>query len=141
MMNRVILVGRLTKDPELRYTPNGKAVVSFSLAVKRQFKNAQGEYEADFPNVVQWNGAENTANYTKKGSLVGVDGRLATRSYVGQDEKRIYITEVVAESVQFLESRNTNTQQNNSSQGEQKQDNDPFAGGGSINIKDDDLPF
>jgi single-strand DNA-binding protein len=147
MMNRVILVGRLTKDPELRYTPNGKAVVSFSLAVKRQFKNAQGEYEADFPNVVQWSGAENTANYLKKGSLAGVDGRIQTRSYEGQDGKRVYVTEVMAESVQFLEPKgNTNGQQNNSSQEQQKPnnsrvDNDPFAGGGSIDLKDEDLPF
>lgn len=140
MLNRVILVGRLTKDPELRYTPNGKPVVSFSLAVKRQFKNAQGEYEADFPNVVQWNGAENTANYTKKGSLVGVDGRLTTRSYEGQDGKRVYITEVVAESVQFLESRNTNEQQNTSSQGQQRTNADPFAGG-SVDISEQELPF
>lgn len=108
MMNRVVLVGRLTKDPELRYTPNGVAVATFTLAVNRTFTNAQGEREADFINIVVWKkAAENAANYLKKGSLAGVDGRVATRNYEGSDGKRVYVTEVVADSVQFLEPRNS----------------------------------
>jgi single-strand DNA-binding protein len=108
MMNRVVLVGRLTKDPELRYTPNGIAVATFTLAVNRAFSNQQGEREADFINCVVWRKpAENVANFLKKGSLAGVDGRLQSRSYEGQDGKRVYVTEVVADSVQFLETRSS----------------------------------
>ena len=168
MMNRVVLVGRLTRDPELRYTPNGVAVASFTLAVNRTFTNQQGEREADFINCVIWRKpAENVANFLKKGSLAGVDGRIQTRSYDGQDGKRVYVTEVLAESVQFLEPRNSsrgeganygaprdqdfpfgnnnnqNQQQNNrNNQGYTRVDNDPFANdGGQIDISDDDLPF
>src|SRR6476660_6160083 len=104
MINLVVLVGRLTKDPELRYTPNGVAVASFTLAVNRNFTNQQGERETDFINCVVWRKpAENVANFLKKGSLAGVDGRIQTRNYEGQDGKRVYVTEVLAESVQFLE--------------------------------------
>ncbi len=111
-MNRVVLVGRLTKDPELRYTPSGVAVATFTLAVNRAFTNQQGDREADFINCVIWRRpAENVANFLKKGSLAGVDGRIQTRNYEGQDGKRVYVTEVVAESVQFLEPRNANDQQ------------------------------
>lgn len=109
MMNRVVLVGRLTKDPELRYTANGIAVATFTLAVNRTFTNQQGEREADFINCVIWRRpAENVANYLKKGSLAGVDGRLQTRNYEGQDGRRVYVTEVVADSVQFLDTRGSN---------------------------------
>jgi single-strand DNA-binding protein len=108
MMNRVVLVGRLTKDPELRYTPNGVPVATFTLAVNRTFSNQQGEKEADFINCVIWRkAAENVANYLKKGSLAGVDGRIQTRNFEGQDGKRVYFTEVIAESVQFLEPRSS----------------------------------
>lgn len=104
MMNRVVLVGRLTRDPELRYTPSGVAVATFTLAVNRNFTNQQGEREADFINCVVWRRpAENVANYLKKGSLAGVDGRLQTRSYEDQTGRRVFVTEVVADSVQFLE--------------------------------------
>lgn len=107
MLNRVVLVGRLTKDPELRYTASGVAVATFTLAVNRAFQNQQGEREADFINCVVWRKpAENVANFLKKGSLAGVDGRIQTRNYEGQDGRRVYVTEVVAESVQFLEPRN-----------------------------------
>ncbi|KAF0823516.1 single-stranded DNA-binding protein [Cytobacillus firmus] len=170
MMNRVVLVGRLTKDPDLRYTPNGVPVASFTLAVNRTFTNQQGEREADFINCVVWRKpAENVANFLKKGSLAGVDGRIQTRSYEGQDGKRVYVTEVQAESVQFLEPKNSSGGQgggnpnyggprdqdfpfgNNSNQN-QRQDNrnqgnytrvdqDPFANDGQIDISDDDLPF
>jgi single-strand DNA-binding protein len=163
MMNRVILVGRLTKDPELRFTPNGVAVATFTLAVNRAFTNQQGEREADFINCVVWRRpAENVANFLKKGSLAGVDGRVQTRSYEGQDGKRVYVTEVLAESVQFLEpkgqgqssdrgsDRGDYSRQNdqgspfgnqNQRQNSYKVDEDPFAGGGQIDISDDDLPF
>lgn len=110
MMNRVVLVGRLTKDPELRYTPNGVAVATFTLAVNRAFTNQQGDREADFINCVVWRKpAENVANFLKKGSLAGVDGRIQTRNYEGQDGKRVYVTEVQAESVQFLEPKNASS--------------------------------
>lgn len=106
MINRVVLVGRLTKDPELRYTPSGVAVARFTLAVNRTFANQQGERQADFINCVVWRKqAENTANFLRKGSLAGVEGRIQTGSYEGQDGKRVYTTEVVADSVQFLEPR------------------------------------
>ncbi|ANX14356.1 MULTISPECIES: single-stranded DNA-binding protein [Fictibacillus] len=109
MLNRVVLVGRLTKDPELKYTPNGVAVANFTLAVNRPFSNQQGEREADFINCVVWRKpAENVANYLKKGSLAGVDGRVQTRSYDNQQGQRVYVTEVMAESVQFLEPKNAN---------------------------------
>ncbi|WP_353854122.1 single-stranded DNA-binding protein SsbA [Bacillus sp. Bos-x628] len=104
MLNRVVLVGRLTKDPELRYTPNGAAVTTFTLAVNRTFTNQSGEREADFINCVTWRRqAENVANFLKKGSLAGVDGRLQTRNYENQQGQRVFVTEVQAESVQFLE--------------------------------------
>ncbi|MFE3973167.1 MULTISPECIES: single-stranded DNA-binding protein [unclassified Peribacillus] len=155
MMNRVVLVGRLTKDPEIRYTPNGVPVATFTLAVNRSFTNQQGEREADFINCVVWRKpAENAANFLKKGSLAGVDGKVQTRNYEGQDGKRVYVTEILAESVQFLEPRsqntggnsqgNTNTSGNkqNSSQGNYMRNDDPFANDGTpIDISDDDLPF
>ena len=110
MMNRVVLVGRLTKDPELRYTPNGVAVATFSLACDRPFSNQQGERETDFVNCVVWRkAAENVANFLKKGRLAGVDGRIQTRNYEGQDGKRVYVTEVLAESVQFLEPKSSSS--------------------------------
>ncbi|SDN96646.1 single-stranded DNA-binding protein [Alkalicoccus daliensis] len=106
MINRVVLVGRLTKDPELRYTANGIAVATFTLAVNRPFSNQQGNREADFINIVVWRKqAENAANFLKKGSLAGVDGRIQTRSFDNNEGRRIFMTEVVAESVQFLEPR------------------------------------
>ncbi|EAG7903799.1 single-stranded DNA-binding protein [Listeria monocytogenes] len=160
MMNRVILVGRLTKDPDLRYTPAGAAVATFTLAVNRPFKNGQGEQEADFIQCVVWRKpAENVANFLKKGSLTGVDGRVQTRNYEGNDGKRVYVTEIVAESVQFLESKNNNAEgaTSNNYQGEANYSNnskttpyradssqkkDSFADEGKpIDINEDDLPF
>ena len=106
MLNSVCLVGRLTSDPELRYTPSNVAVATFTLAVNRQFKSANGEREADFINVVIWRQqAENLANWAKKGALIGITGRIQTRSYDNQQGQRVYVTEVVAESFQLLESR------------------------------------
>lgn len=136
-MNRVVLVGRLTADPQLRYTPNGVAVATFTLAVNRAFSK---EKEADFLNIVVWKKqAENASNYLKKGSLAGVDGRLQTRNYEGQDGKKVYVTEVVAESVQFLDTKQK--QEDKPAQRYTADPADPFAGGGSIDITDEDLPF
>lgn len=146
MINRVVLVGRLTRDPELRYTPNGVAVASFSLAVNRTFTNQQGEREADFFNIVAWRTqAENVANYVKKGSLVGIDGQLRSRSYENNQGQRVFVTEVHAESVQFLDSKGSsgsNQSQSNQSSGRTQPSDDPFAGDGQvIDIAEDDLPF
>lgn len=106
MINRVVLVGRLTKDPELKYTQSGIAVTRFTLAVNRTFTNQQGQREADFVNCIAWRKqAENIANFLKKGSLTGVDGRIQTSSFDGKDGNRVFMTEVVAEQVQFLEPR------------------------------------
>ena len=144
MINRVVLVGRLTKDPELRYTPNGVAVCTFTLAVNRPFTNQQGDREADFINCVAWRGtAENLANYQKKGNLIGIDGRIQTRSYEGNDGKRRYVTEVVCESVQFLEPKKENSEQmTKQQQSPMTHKPDPFFDdSGQIDINDDDLPF
>lgn len=155
MLNRTVLVGRLTKDVDLRYTPNGVAVATFTLAVNRTFTNQKGEREADFINIVVWKkAAENAANYLKKGSLAGVDGRIQSRSYDGQDGKRVYVTEVVADSVQFLEPKTQNTggqgQSNtntpnynqNANTGQYGANNGTFQHDGSrIYITDEDLPF
>ena len=106
MINNVVLVGRLTRDPELRYTPSNVAVATFSLAVNRNFKNQAGDYEADFISCIMWRQqAENFANWLKKGALVGITGRIQTRSYDNQQGQRVYVTEVVAESFQILEKR------------------------------------
>src|SRR5690625_757288 len=106
MINNVTLVGRLTRDVDLRYTPNGKAVANFGLAVNRPFKNSNGENEADFINCQAWGKtAENLANYMKKGSQIGVVGRIQTRSYENNEGRTIYVTEVVTENIQFLESK------------------------------------
>jgi len=106
MINNVVLVGRLTKDADLRYTQSGRAVATFTLAVNRQFKNPQGQYDADFINVVIWGqSAEALSKYTNKGSQIGVTGRIQTRNYENQQGQRVYVTEVVADSFQFLESR------------------------------------
>ncbi|BDH63798.1 single-stranded DNA-binding protein [Lysinibacillus sp. PLM2] len=113
MINRVVLVGRLTKDPELRYTPSGIPMTRFTVAVNRAFSNQSGEREADFISCVAWRKqAENLANFMKKGSLIGVDGRIQTGSFEGQDGKRVYTTDVVADSVQFLEPRSGGASQN-----------------------------
>lgn len=141
MMNRVVLVGRLTKDPELKYTQSGVPVASFTLAVNRPFSNQQGEKEADFINCVVWRKpAENVANFLKKGSLAGVDGRVQTRSFEGQDGKRVYVTEIVADSVQFLDSKNQSKPEQPKQQPKQNgfKQQDTY---GNFDIQDDDLPF
>ncbi len=129
MINNVVLVGRLTRDAELRYTPQNQAVATFNLAVNRNFKNQSGEREADFINIVIWRQqAENLANWTKKGSLIGITGRIQTRSYENQQGQRVYVTEVVADSFQILEKRD-----NSANQSSMDSQMPPFS--------DDDLPF
>ncbi|UBH13114.1 single-stranded DNA-binding protein [Macrococcus armenti] len=114
MLNRVVLVGRLTKDPEYRVTTSGVSVATFTLAVNRTFTNAQGERQADFINCVVFRKqAENVNNFLHKGSLAGVDGRLQSRSYDNQEGRRVYVTEVVCDSVQFLEPKNANQSRSN----------------------------
>lgn len=164
MINRVVLVGRLVKDPELRYTQNGIAVCNFTLAVNRPFSNQDGKKEADFINAIAWRKqAENVANYLKKGSQAGVDGRIQTRSFDNNEGRRVFMTEVVADSVQFLEPKSSGnssvsnqgqTQQRppvgaavgngNQNGGNQAQgqgfNDDPFAGN-LPPIDDNDLPF
>lgn len=157
MINRVVLVGRLTKDPVLRKTTSGTSVVSFTVACDRRIKS-EGQPSADFINTVAWNKtAEIVSQYMHKGSLIGVEGRIQTRSYDDQSGKRVYVTEVVADSVQFLESKSaasntgsevvydaqdtsfTTPQENTTAQpsayAEDFQSND------TLDIASDDLPF
>ena len=146
MINNVVLIGRLTKDVELKYTPANQAVAQFTLAVNRTFKNANGERESDFINCVIWRqSAENFANWAKKGALIGITGRIQTRNYENQQGQRVYITEVIAENFQMLESRNhqQGQQQAQPQQATQQQAKqpDPFAGGAPTSLNDDDLPF
>ncbi len=168
MINNVVLVGRMTRDAELRYTPSNQAVATFTLAVNRNFKNQNGEREADFINCVIWRQqAENLANWAKKGTLVGVTGRIQTRNYENQQGQRVYVTEVVADNFQILESRATREGQsggsynggfnNNSSFGGTSnggfssqpsqqtpnfgRDESPFGNSNPMDISDDDLPF
>ena len=141
MLNNVSLVGRLTKDAELRYTPSNVAVATFTLAVNRTFKNENGDREADFINCVMWRQqAENLASWAKKGALIGITGRIQTRSYDNQQGQRVYVTEVVAEQFQLLESKG---QQGNQTQQRQAQQQAPDFSrqGAPMDISDDMLPF
>ena len=152
-MNKVCLIGRITRDPELRYTSSNIPSVRFTLAVNRTFSNQNGEREADFINIVAWrNQAENVKKYVTKGSLVAVEGRIQTGSYE-KDGQRIYTTDVVADNVQFLESKNQsqNRQDNVTPSDFANEDSTPattdtseevFADfGDSIEISDDDIAF
>ncbi|OKL37421.1 single-stranded DNA-binding protein [Domibacillus mangrovi] len=142
MINRVVLVGRLTKDPELRYTPAGAAVATFTLAVNRTYTNQQGDREADFINCVIWRRpAENVANFLKKGSLAGVEGRIQTRNYEGQDGKRVYVTEVQADSVQFLEPRSSGGGGGGSYSDAPQQQQGSGSYGGEQRNNNQDFPF
>ena len=149
MINNVVIIGRLTKDVELKYTPANQAVAQFTLAVNRTFKNANGERESDFINCVIWRKpAENFANFAKKGALIGITGHIQTRNYENAQGQRVYVTEVIADNFQMLESR---SQQQGQSQGSQQQlpqatqqqakQPDPFSGGTPMNLDDDSLPF
>lgn len=162
MLNRVILIGRLTRDPELRYTSSGVAVTQFTLAVDRPFSNQNGEREADFIPIVTWRQlAETCANYLRKGRLTAVEGRIQVRSYDNNEGRRVYVTEIIADNVRFLESNRDNgeirdnvsgnygtkipqysvpAREENSNSREQTKD--PFSDDGRpIDISDDDLPF
>ena len=152
MINRTILVGRLTKDPELRYTTSNIAVVKFTLAVNRTFAGPTGEREADFIQCIVWRKqAENLARFVKKGSLIGVEGRIQTGSYDDKDGIRKYTTEVVCDSVQFLEPKSSNDNNQSSSYNTQeyqktykennydkpkRKESTP-----TIDVAEDDLPF
>ncbi|GEB34286.1 MULTISPECIES: single-stranded DNA-binding protein [Brevibacillus] len=159
-MNKVILIGNLTKDPELRYTPNGVAVATFTVAINRPRTNQAGEREADFINIVAWQKlADLCASYLRKGRQAAIEGRLQTRSYDNKEGKRVYVTEVVAENVQFLGGRGNEGGGDNAGydpgpgfgggnkpSGQRNNDFDPFgdpfaSAGKPINISDDDLPF
>jgi single-strand DNA-binding protein len=157
MLNRVILIGRLTKDPELRYTPAGVAVAQFTLAIDRPYSNPQTkERETDFLNIVTWRQlAETSANYLRKGRLAAVEGRIQTRNYDNNEGRKVYVTEIVADNVRFLESMNSTQnhrddqqgnesfqQKTNRESGSRNQMQDPFMNDSkSIDITDDDLPF
>lgn len=162
-MNKVILVGRLTRDPEVRTMPNGNPVASFSLAINRPFKNKEGNVDADFINVsIFGRQAENVGKYVNKGSLIGCEGRIQTRSYDAQDGSKRYVTEVIADNVEFMSSSRNNN--NGSTQspvnayvdttssvymdepspemGVDVSTEDPFKNFGSeVSLSDDDLPF
>lgn len=148
-MNSVCLVGRMTKDAELKYTGNNIAVATFNLAVNRPFKNDNGERETDFINCVIWRKqAENLANWAKKGALIGITGRIQTRSYENQQSQRVYITEVVAENFQMLESRAVREGGNaNNGYSQQQQspnfarESTPYHNSNPMDISSDDLPF
>ena len=142
MINNVVLVGRMTRDAELRYTKTNKAVASFTLAVNRRFKSENGEREADFINCILWGQqAENLANWCKKGALIGVTGRIQTRNYENQQGQRVYVTEVIAETFQVLESKNSvnadDYVHNNRPDFSRQQENNS----NHFEISDDDLPF
>jgi single-strand DNA-binding protein len=146
MINRVVLVGRLTKDPELRYTANNIAVVSFTIAVNRNYTGQDGQSEADYLPCVAWRKqAENIAKYVGKGSMIAVDGRIQTRNYEAQDGTRRYITEIVCDNTRFLDTRapseggSFDMKQPFPPMDEPK--DDPFASLEDIEIGDDDLPF
>ena len=143
MINNVTLVGRMTRDAELRYTPQNQAVATFTLAVNRNFKNANGDREADFINCVIWRQqAENLANWAKKGALIAITGRIQTRNYENQQGQRVYVTEVVAETFQLLESpkdRESGYQPKVDSQPDFNRNNN--LSGNPMDISDDDLPF
>ncbi len=132
MLNRVVLIGRLTADPALRYTPNGIPVANFTLAVERPFKSQSGERDVDFIDIVVWRRqAELVANHLAKGRLVAVDGRLQVRSYEAQDGSKRKAYEVVADSTQFLDRPKDSGAASPSI-------NDDFGGGQTF---EDDLPF
>lgn len=142
MLNNVVLVGRMTKDAELRYTPSNQAVATFSLAVNRNFKSQNGERETDFINCVIWRQqAENLANWAKKGALIGITGRIQTRSYKNQQGQRVYVTEVVADNFQLLESRKDREAGQSQEYSQPDFSRQALANTSPMDISDDDLPF
>lgn len=148
MINRTVLVGRLTKDPEVRYTQSGMAVANFTVAVNRQFTNANGEREADFIGCIIWRkAAENFCNYTHKGSLVGIDGRIQTSSYE-KEGQRVYSTQVVVDSFSLLEPKQQSQQRGQQSNASDalhdnfgQPTNNYSQNNNDFDIDDNDLPF
>ncbi len=148
-MNKVVLIGRLTKDPELRYTSSNIPSATFSVAVNRPFQNQNGVREADFINIVVWRKqAENVKKYITKGSLVAIEGRIQTRNYDDKDGKKVYVTEVIADNVQFLESKgqkSSNSEVDNSFNDMAPTTNvsdEPYIDfGDTIELSDDDIAF
>ncbi|MGB5823701.1 MAG: single-stranded DNA-binding protein [Proteocatella sp.] len=158
-MNVAILIGRLTKDPELRYIPStGKAVATFAIAVDRAFTTKDGQRQADFFNIVVWGKiAENCANYLAKGRLVGIKGQIQNRSYDTQAGEKRYVTEIIADTVQFLEKAQGAAPRNDFSQGSSNAGSDVFEPAGFKTpegfspkglddegyraLEDDDVPF
>ena len=143
-MNKVFLIGRLTKDPELRYTNNNIPAANFTIAINRPFENQNGVREADFINITVWRKqAENIKKYVFKGSLVAVDGRIQTRNYEDKDGKKIYVTEVIADSVEFLEPKQQREKsEKNNSEETTNVDKDPYVDfGQNIEFSDDDIAF
>ena len=152
-MNKVVLIGRLTKDPELRYTPSNVPTTTFSLAVNRNFTNQNGVREADFINIVVWRKqAETAKKYLSKGSLIAIEGRIQTRNYDGAEGKKVYVTEVVADNFEFLESKgqrannNIETYQTETYENEDMPttnvSDEPYIDfGDTIELSDDDIAF
>ena len=139
-MNKVLLIGRLAREVELRYTQSGTAVASFTLAVNRKFSNQNGEHEADFVNCVAWQRtAEFVANYFNKGQQMALEGRLQVRSYDGNDGQRRWVTEVVADQVEFVGSKQEGGQQ--SQPNNNVSNNNGLGLGEEIVFDDNDLPF
>lgn len=147
MLNRIVLIGRLTKDPEMRHTQSGKAVCSFTLAVDRPYTGADGNRETDFINIVVWNKlGENCAQYLTKGKLAAVDGRLQIRSYEGSDGQRRYVTEVIADNVRFLTPKGESQQSSQQESwvgdnGDRRESREARSGESGYNSPADDLPF
>ena len=140
MINRVVLVGRLTRDPELRTTSSGNSVATFTVAVERPYKNAQGKRNADFVNCVIWRkAAENLCKFTSKGALIGIDGRIQTRSYDNKNGQKVFVTEVLVENFSLLESRQDRENKQSFSI---PAESDAFDGtNDTVDISDADLPF
>ena len=153
MINNVVLAGRITKDPELRKTPQGVSVVSFTVACNRRFSNQEGGQQADFINCVAWRQtADFIANYVKQGALLGVEGRIQTRSYKDQSDRTVYVTEVVAENVQILAQKRDGQAQVQTTNAYQAPRQDAYRndyqpsyasdfGSNTLDIASDDLPF
>lgn len=145
-MNKVCITGRMVKNVELRYTQNNVAVAQFTLAVTRKFKNQSGDYESDFINCVAYKStAELLSKYVEKGDLIGVEGRIQTRNYENNEGKRIYITEIIADSIDFLQSKSKKEGKDSSNVVENKSSglsDDVFSDfGSSIEITDEDISF
>lgn len=141
-MNKVCLTGRTTKDIELKYNQNNVAITSFTLAVTRKFKNQNGEYESDFINCIAYKSTAELLNkYVKKGDLLGIEGRIQTRNYEDKDGKRVYVTEVIVDSIDFLQAKKDESKQETENT-KQKLSDDVFSEfGSSIEITDNDIAF